>query len=92
VLVFPRRRRRAVGRGHWRRASPGRCASCATRAAARRNARCGRWCWPSRPALDAGEITDKGYVNQRAVLQRRAAEVARLHARAAEDALVVRLR
>jgi feruloyl-CoA synthase len=32
------------------------------------------------PSLDAGEITDKGYVNQRAVLDRRAAEVARLHA------------
>jgi feruloyl-CoA synthase len=31
------------------------------------------------PSLDAGEITDKGYVNQRAVLDRRAAEVARLH-------------
>ena len=28
------------------------------------------------PALDAGEITDKGYVNQRAVRERRAAEVA----------------
>jgi feruloyl-CoA synthase len=32
------------------------------------------------PSLDAGEVTDKGYVNQRAVLDRRAAEVARLHA------------
>jgi feruloyl-CoA synthase len=31
------------------------------------------------PSLDAGEITDKGYVNQRAVLDRRAALVARLH-------------
>jgi feruloyl-CoA synthase len=30
------------------------------------------------PSLDAGEITDKGYLNQRRVLQRRAAEVARL--------------
>ena len=30
------------------------------------------------PALDAGEITDKGYVNQRAVRERRAAEVAML--------------
>jgi feruloyl-CoA synthase len=33
------------------------------------------------PSADAGEITDKGYVNQRAVLARRAAEVDRLHAR-----------
>jgi feruloyl-CoA synthase len=32
------------------------------------------------PSLDAGEITDKGYVNQRAVLDRRAAAVNRLHA------------
>jgi feruloyl-CoA synthase len=32
------------------------------------------------PNADAGEITDKGYVNQRAVLQRRAAEVQALYA------------
>jgi len=32
------------------------------------------------PDIDAGEITDKGYINQRAVLTRRAAEVERLHA------------
>jgi feruloyl-CoA synthase len=32
------------------------------------------------PSADAGEITDKGYLNQRAVLQRRAAQVERLHA------------
>jgi feruloyl-CoA synthase len=31
------------------------------------------------PAIDAGEITDKGYINQRAVLTRRAALVERLH-------------
>ncbi|WP_395349518.1 feruloyl-CoA synthase [Variovorax sp. UC122_21] len=43
------------------------------------------------PSLDAGEITDKGYINQRAVLVRRASDVQRLHARAPEDALVVRL-
>jgi feruloyl-CoA synthase len=30
------------------------------------------------PSLDAGEITDKGYINQRACLERRAAEVDRL--------------
>jgi feruloyl-CoA synthase len=35
------------------------------------------------PNMDAGEITDKGYINQRAVLQRRAADVRRL---LAEDA------
>jgi feruloyl-CoA synthase len=32
------------------------------------------------PSLDGGEITDKGYVNQRAVLERRADLVARLYA------------
>jgi len=32
------------------------------------------------PAIDADEITDKGYLNQRAVLMRRAALVARLYA------------
>ena len=32
------------------------------------------------PAIDAGEITDKGYINQRAVLTRRASEVERLYA------------
>ena len=42
------------------------------------------------PSVDAGEITDKGYINQRAVLTRRAAEVERLHGSAA-DPEVVRL-
>jgi feruloyl-CoA synthase len=32
------------------------------------------------PSIDAGEITDKGYVNQRATIERRAADVARLYA------------
>jgi feruloyl-CoA synthase len=31
------------------------------------------------PSLDAGEITDKGYINQRAVLDRRAGDVERLY-------------
>lgn len=44
------------------------------------------------PSLDAGEITDKGYINQRAVLARRAAEVVRLHAGANHDLQVIRLR
>ena len=39
---------------------------------------------------DAGEITDKGYVNQRAVLTRRAAEVEALYAEA-PDARTIRL-
>jgi feruloyl-CoA synthase len=32
------------------------------------------------PSIDGHEITDKGYINQRAVLDARAADVARLHA------------
>jgi feruloyl-CoA synthase len=32
------------------------------------------------PSIDTGEITDKGYINQRAVLERRADRVERLHA------------
>jgi feruloyl-CoA synthase len=41
------------------------------------------------PNADAGEITDKGYINQGAVLRRRAAEVEALYA-TAPDARVVR--
>ncbi|MBZ5711399.1 feruloyl-CoA synthase [Nannocystis pusilla] len=41
------------------------------------------------PAIDAGEITDKGYINQRAVLRRRAADVARLYASPPDPALIV---
>jgi feruloyl-CoA synthase len=35
---------------------------------------------PDAPSVDAGEITDKGYINQRAVLARRAADVEALYA------------
>ena len=42
------------------------------------------------PNADAGEITDKGYINQRAVLERRAGAVLALYAPVA-DARVVRL-
>ncbi len=31
------------------------------------------------PSIDAGEITDKGYLNQRAILARRSAAVAMLY-------------
>jgi feruloyl-CoA synthase len=39
------------------------------------------------PSIDAGEITDKGYINQRAVLDRRAALVEALHSEKS-DAIV----
>ena len=41
------------------------------------------------PSIDANEITDKGYLNQRAVLTKRAALVERLHAEAAADDVIV---
>jgi len=45
---------------------------------------------PDAPSLAAGEITDKGYLNQRLTLQRRAAEVEALYA-ATPDARVIRI-
>jgi feruloyl-CoA synthase len=41
------------------------------------------------PSLDLGEITDKGYINQRAVLTLRASEVERLYS---DDVSVIRVR
>jgi feruloyl-CoA synthase len=41
------------------------------------------------PDMDAGEITDKGYVNQRAVLERRAAAVERLLADPPDPAVIL---
>jgi feruloyl-CoA synthase len=35
---------------------------------------------PDTPSIDANEITDKGYINQRAALERRVAEISRLFA------------
>jgi feruloyl-CoA synthase len=45
---------------------------------------------PEPPSIDANEITDKGYINQRAVLERRKALVERLYAASpAVDVIVV---
>jgi len=41
------------------------------------------------PAIDANEITDKGYLNQRAVIAHRAAEVERLLAAQPEPEVIV---
>jgi feruloyl-CoA synthase len=41
------------------------------------------------PSIDENEITDKGYINQRRVLERRAAEVERLYAAAPDDEVIV---
>jgi feruloyl-CoA synthase len=43
---------------------------------------------PDAPSIDANEITDKGYINQRLALERRCADVARLFA-ATPDADVI---
>jgi feruloyl-CoA synthase len=40
------------------------------------------------PDIDAGEITDKGYINQRSVLRRRADDVARLYADPVPDDVI----
>jgi feruloyl-CoA synthase len=45
-------------------------------------------CLPDGPSMAAGEITDKGYINQRLVLQRRAADVERLYAEPADPAVI----
>jgi feruloyl-CoA synthase len=41
------------------------------------------------PSLDAGEMTDKGSINQRAVLSRRAAQVEQLYAKEASPSVIV---
>lgn len=41
------------------------------------------------PSIDAGEITDKGYVNQRATLERRAAMVTGLYAKEPGEGVIV---
>jgi feruloyl-CoA synthase len=43
------------------------------------------------PSLDAGEITDKGYINQRACLERRAADVVRVYAEESGPEVIVAL-
>lgn len=46
-------------------------------------------CLPDAPSMAAGELTDKGYLNQRLTLQRRAADVQALYAQP-QDARVIR--
>lgn len=41
------------------------------------------------PSMDEGEITDKGYINQRAVLMRRATQVQLLHTKPRPEAVIV---
>lgn len=41
------------------------------------------------PDVDAGEITDKGYLNQRAILERRASQVERLYAGKADPDILI---
>ena len=41
------------------------------------------------PSIDANEITDKGYINQRLALERRANEVARVFAETPDDEVIV---
>ena len=41
------------------------------------------------PSIDANEITDKGYINQRAALERRAADIERLFAKSPDASVIV---
>ena len=41
------------------------------------------------PSIDGNELTDKGYINQRAALQRRSGLVQRLHAAAPDDEVLI---
>ena len=41
------------------------------------------------PSIDANEITDKGYINQRLALERRASDVARLYAVTPDPGVIV---
>jgi feruloyl-CoA synthase len=41
------------------------------------------------PSVDGGEITDKGYINQRLALERRAADVARLYAAVPDPEVII---
>jgi feruloyl-CoA synthase len=41
------------------------------------------------PSIDANEITDKGYINQRVALERRRGDVARLYAPRPDDEVMV---
>ena len=44
---------------------------------------------PDAPSIDANEITDKGYINQRLALERRGADVARLFAATPDEDIIV---
>jgi feruloyl-CoA synthase len=44
---------------------------------------------PQPPSIDANEITDKGYINQRAVLERRKALVEGLYAKVPSPELII---
>lgn len=88
LLVFPTPQAKALPEGELRahvqsvlrrlKAEGGGSSQCPTRALIQQEP----------PSADAGEITDKGYINQRAVLARRAAEVAALYSEA--DPRVIR--
>ena len=69
------------------RANSQRCStSFATQATGSSNRVCRAILLAEPPSLDAGEITDKGSINQRAVLRHRAALVEELYADAASTA------
>jgi feruloyl-CoA synthase len=83
---LPELARHAAVREHVRRAIAG--WNAAHRGSSERIARV--LLLPDAPSIDANEITDKGYINQRLALERRKAEVERLYAAIPDaDVLVV---
>ena len=70
------------------RASRRRARASSTAAPARRRGSSDSSLLDEPPSIDAGEITDKGYINQRGVLERRAQDVARLFADPAHDTVI----
>jgi feruloyl-CoA synthase len=88
LLVFPTPQAKALPEGELRahlqaalrrlKAEGGGSSQCPTRALVQQEP----------PSADGGEITDKGYINQRAVLARRAADVAALYS---DDPRVIRV-
>ena len=43
------------------------------------------------PQLDAGEVTDKGNLNQSNILKRRAEKIAELYQKQTENSLIIRI-
>jgi feruloyl-CoA synthase len=89
MLVFPSAHAASLSRGEWVRELRRIMEELRDAGAGSSQRPCRALVLDAPPDPEAGEITDKGYINQRAVLTQRAAEVERLYA--SSDADVVYL-